>query len=260
MKQTKIILVGVLMITAATFAWVTISANNSQPEDSNKQSDAKVRVDTKTDDKPDSSFDRSRLSISDPDSVWVVVNKQRPLSPETYTPDDLVFPDVRLRVPGNESMQLRAEPAAALERMFSAAEKEGISLMLSSGYRSYAYQQNLYGSYVASEGQASADTFSARPAHSEHQTGLVADIRPTNGTCELEECFGDMAEGKWLAANAAEYGFILRYSRTNRNEAGYTYEPWHFRYVGKELAQEYMRTNATSLESFFGLPPAPNYN
>lgn len=214
----------------------------------------------KNDPIPEPSFDTSQFSIDNPASIWIVVNKQRSLTPKSYVPQDLVVPDVRLRVPGNESMQLRAETARALEEMFTTASADGIELMLSSGYRSYGYQSNLYGGYVKSQGQAQADTQSARPGYSEHQTGFAADIRPINGTCDLEICFGDMPEGKWIAANGHRFGFIIRYPEGSKAIVGYEYEPWHVRYIGKEAAAEYTKTNTATLEDFFGLPPAPDYS
>jgi len=123
-----------------------------------------------------SGFNKQQYSLTDPASIWVVVNKQHPLNPKDYTPADLVVPNVPLRVPGNESMQLREVTATAMEQMFADAKTQGINLMLSSGYRSYAYQVNLYGGYVNTEGRAVADTQSARPGYSEHQTGFAADI------------------------------------------------------------------------------------
>lgn len=206
-----------------------------------------------------SKFNKSKLSKSNPNSIWVVVNKQRPINPKTYVPSDLVVPSVGLRVPGNESMQLRAAAAKALINMFDAATKDNINLMLSSGYRSYNYQVNLYGNYVNTQGQAVADTQSARPGYSEHQTGLAVDLRPTTGQCELDKCFGELPEGKWVAENAYKYGFIIRYPEGSESIVGYEYEPWHIRYVGVDLATNYHNTNATTLEEYFDLPPAPNY-
>jgi LAS superfamily LD-carboxypeptidase LdcB len=89
------------------------------------------------------SFNKTAFSLTDPASIWVIANKQHPLQPKDYIPTDLVVPSVPLRVPGNESMQLRQVAATALEQMFQAAQKDGIQLMLSSGYRSYTYQVNL---------------------------------------------------------------------------------------------------------------------
>jgi D-alanyl-D-alanine carboxypeptidase len=196
-------------------------------------------------------FNKNQYSLTDPASIWVIVNKQHPLSPQDYAPTDLITPSVPLRVPGNESMQLRKVAASSLEQMFSAAKAQGLNLMLSSGYRSYTYQVSLYGGYVQSQGQAAADQVSARPGYSEHQTGLAADIEPTSKNCELEQCFETTPEGQWLAANAYKYGFILRYTADKVAVTGYKYEPWHYRYVGTDLTSQMRDTSAKTLEEFF---------
>jgi D-alanyl-D-alanine carboxypeptidase len=204
-------------------------------------------------------FDKTQFSTSDPASIWVVVNKQHALTPINYAPADLREPNVPQRVPGNESMQLRTEAAGALEQMFAGAKLAGLNLMLSSGYRSYTYQVGLYNGYVRTEGQAAADKSSARPGHSEHQTGLAADIEPISRVCELNACFANTPEGKWLAANSHQYGFILRYLPDNVVLTGYESEPWHFRYVGKALAAEMHSKNITTLEEFFGISGGQSY-
>jgi zinc D-Ala-D-Ala carboxypeptidase len=204
-------------------------------------------------------FDKNQLSTTNPASFWIVVNKKHSLAPINYAPADLTTPSVPLRVPGNESMQLRSAASGALEQMFAGAKAAGLSLMLSSGYRSYNYQVGLYNSYVRTEGQTAADKSSARPGHSEHQTGLAADIEPTSRQCELNACFADTPEGKWLTANSYQYGFILRYQPDNVAVTGYESEPWHFRYVGKELAAELHSKNITTLEEFFGISGGQSY-
>lgn len=205
------------------------------------------------------SFDKKRLSTTDPASIWVVINKQHQLQPKEYAPTDLVFPNVPLRVPGNESMQLRREVATALEQLVAGATAAGLDLMLASGYRSYDYQMGLYNGYVKSIGVAEADKTSARPGHSEHQTGLALDLEPANRDCELDQCFGDLPEGKWVAEHAPAHGFIIRYTKTKTAITGYEYEPWHLRYVGKELAAELKKQNIETLEEFFGIPGGQNY-
>jgi D-alanyl-D-alanine carboxypeptidase len=207
-----------------------------------------------------STFDKHRYSITDPASIWVVVNKQHALNPKDYVPADLSTPNVPLRVPGNESMQLRQVTTTAIEQMFAAATKDGLNLMLSSGYRSYTYQVNLYNDYVSTQGQVTADTQSARPGYSEHQTGLAVDVEPTSKNCEVEACFGDTPEGKWVAANAYKYGFIVRYQADNQAITGYEPEPWHIRYIGVSLATELHNTGVTSLEQFFGVSGGATYN
>lgn len=223
------------------------------------KSPKKLLTTPKTTTKPIAMFDKSQYSTTDPTSIWVVVNKQHPIQPVDYQPSDLIVPSVPLRVPGNESMKLRAEPAAALERMFTDAKSQGVNLMLSSGYRSYAYQVNLYGSYVKTQGKAGADSISARPGYSEHQTGFAADIEPLSQKCDVDACFGDLPEGKWLADNAYKYGFIVRYTKNNQDLTGYSPEPWHIRYIGNSLAKELHDTGTDTLEKFFNITGGPNY-
>lgn len=203
------------------------------------------------------SFNKQLYSIDDPASLWVIVNKQRSL-PASYVPAGLRQPNIRVRASGSSEMLLRDEAATAVEQITKAAAGQGINLMLVSGYRSYGLQQAVYGGNVAREGQAAADLTSARPGHSEHQTGLAADLGSTNRLCELQTCFGQTPEGRWLATHAHEYGFVLRYPEGKQSIVGYSYEPWHMRYVGPELAGEVFQSQQT-LEEFFGLPPAANY-
>jgi D-alanyl-D-alanine carboxypeptidase len=196
-------------------------------------------------------FNKYQYSINKSSSLWVVVNKGRVL-PSDYVP-------AGLRVFGSSGMSLRADAASALQQLFNGATNAGIHLMLVSGYRSYTTQVGLYNSYVASSGQASADTFSAKAGHSEHQTGLVGDLGSTSRQCELDVCFGNLLEGKWLAANAYKYGFIVRYPADKTSITGYQYEPWHMRYVGTALASEMHKTGVTTLEEFFGLQSFTSY-
>ncbi|MCW1908534.1 MAG: M15 family metallopeptidase [Candidatus Saccharibacteria bacterium] len=203
-------------------------------------------------------FNTSAYSIDDATSPWVVVNKLRPL-PDGYQPADLRAPNVSLRLGASSSeMRLRDEAATALEAMFAAAKEDGINLMIASAFRSQATQASLYNRYVSEDGQAAADTYSARPGHSEHQTGWALDVEPATRECEVEVCFGDLKEGQWVARRAHEFGFIIRYEQGNDALTGYTYEPWHIRYVGKGLAAELKATNQT-MEQFFGLPAPVSY-
>lgn len=122
----------------------------------------------------------------------------------------------------------------------------GIYLYELSGFRSYETQEGLYNRYVAADGKAEADTYSARPGHSEHQTGLALDVN------SLYESFADTAEGKWLAANAHRYGFIIRYPAGKTDKTGYIYEPWHIRYVGVEKATK-IYSSGLCLEEYYGI-------
>lgn len=205
-------------------------------------------------------FDKKAQSISDPASLWLVVNKKRPLNPSSHAPTDLVTPDIPLRSSsGSSEMQVRKPVADALKLMTAQASKESVQLMLASGYRSYGLQTAVYNGYVKTQGRAVADSQSARPGYSEHQSGLSADIEPASRQCEVEDCFASTPEGKWLATNAYKYGFIVRYPKDAQKIVGYKYEPWHMRYVGIELSTELHRVGNPPLEIFFGLPPAVDY-
>lgn len=205
------------------------------------------------------SFDKKQYSLDDPASQWVIVNKQRPLQPIDYAPT-VATPAVALRLSAaTPEMQLSTQIIPAVEKLFADAKQDGLSLMLASGYRSYKDQVTVYGNEVSRNGQQAADRESARPGHSEHQTGLALDVEPASRQCEVTACFGDLPEGKWLALNAHKYGFIIRYSQPNESITGYAYEPWHIRYVGNELADEIQRQGNPPLETFFGLDAAPGY-
>jgi len=198
---------------------------------------------------PVPTFDRGLRSIDDPDSTWVVVDKLRPLDPLGYAPADLV--DI------GGGRQLRAEAAQAIAALQAEAAVAGLDVSVQSAYRSFEYQQGLFGSSTAQFGIAGAEQRSARPGYSEHQTGLAVDVG--GGGCDIERCFGDTPEGRWVVANAHRFGFLVRYPAGSEHITGYQYEPWHLRYVGPELATEMHETGVATLEEFFGLPPAPEY-
>jgi D-alanyl-D-alanine carboxypeptidase len=206
-------------------------------------------------------FSKQQYSTTDPASIWIVVNKQRPLAPKTYTPANLVVPNIPLRanITSNEKY-VRADVAKALEKMVADAKAAGITLNLQSGYRSYNFQTTLYNSYVKSQGQTVADRQSARPGYSEHQTGLAADLGGTTQPgCNVEACYATTPEGIWLAANAYKYGFLVRYPADKEPVTGYLYEPWHIRYIGTALSTEMYNGGVETLEEFFGFDAAPRY-
>lgn len=122
----------------------------------------------------------------------------------------------------------------------------GLNLKLVSGFRSYNTQANLYNNYVKINGQAKADTFSAKPGHSEHQTGLAFDVGSTKGA------FAYTNESKWLSENCHLYGFIIRYPLGKTNITGYIYEPWHVRYLGVDTATKVKQSGLT-LEEYLGV-------
>ena len=183
-------------------------------------------------------------------SLQVVVNKHRQLNPAAYVPGQLV------RV---QAERLRAPAADAYKQLAKAAKAAGVNVMPISGYRSFSEQASLYDSYVRQYGQATADTLAARPGYSEHQTGLAMDIGNASGTCALQACFANTPAGRWAAEHGWEYGFIIRYPAGAEATTGYTYEPWHLRYVGKVIAEDMQSTGIATLEKYFGLEAAPDY-
>jgi LAS superfamily LD-carboxypeptidase LdcB len=183
------------------------------------------------------------------DSLLVIANKKHPL-PAGYEPEDLVRPETDML---NDCM-LCFPAAEALEEMFAAAEADGVHLVLGSGYRSEALQKKLYENYAARYGRDEADTFSARPGYSDHQTGLAADISDHDARTYLTEEFEHTPEGQWLIRHAHEYGFIMRYPKGKDAITGYSYEPWHFRYIGVEYATKIYNTDVWySFEEYFGV-------
>ena len=166
-----------------------------------------------------------------PYGYTLIANKTYSL-PASYAPGDLT-----------------KECRAAFREMQQGAARSGIYLYIVSGYRSYYTQQSIYNRYCARDGRARADTYSARPGHSEHQTGLAMDLN------SLYASFAYTPEGRWLAANAYKYGFVIRYPKGKQSVTGYVYEPWHVRYLGKELAADVYHSGLC-LEEYFGIPSA----
>jgi D-alanyl-D-alanine carboxypeptidase len=189
--------------------------------------------------------------LPEADSPGVLVNKRHGLPPG-YAPRDLIFPKVRT-LTGMKSKRylLRREAAQALERLFAAAEREDIYLASVSAYRSSSAQAAVYGQYVHTEGSRRASSYSASPGHSEHETGLAVDLSGSDGRCAVQDCFADTKEAKWLAKHAHRFGYIIRYPRGKEEITGYQYEPWHLRYVGRDLAGQ-LAAEGITLEEYYG--------
>jgi D-alanyl-D-alanine carboxypeptidase len=253
--RRKLIVLLILIIIVAAGAWWYFGDKAQPAPVKNTSKTQQTTVKTAVSD----GFDKTKYSLTDPSSIWIIVNKQHPLNPIDYAPTDLRYPNVDLRVPGAAEMQMRNVAATALEQMFAGAAAAGYKLQISTAYRGYDYQKSLYDGYVSSAGQAAADQESARPGYSEHQTGLAVDIRNQANTCSLEACFGTTPEGEWLAANAYKYGFLLRYPQGKESITGYEYEPWHFRYIGTYLSQELHKDHIQTLEEFFGVSGGTTY-
>ena len=181
------------------------------------------------------------------DNLLVLINKRVRL-PENYEPSDLASIDGLVGTT-YKGMLLRAEAAEALGTMAKAAKKDKVSLIVLSAYRSYWSQEATFSSWVGSAGLAAAETFSARPGHSQHQLGTAVDFTAESVNLGLTEHFTQSKEGTWLAQNASKFGFVLSYPEGKEAITGYTYEPWHWRYIGVENAQK-MIASGLILEEF----------
>lgn len=197
--------------------------------------------------------DVPRTSLYDIDSaksLQVVVNKQRPLNPVDYLPRGKV----------QIGYSWVAKPAAEAYTQLKAAvsAKKLGTLCINSGYRGFGSQKLIHSAKVAALGKTAGEKLAARPGYSEHQTGLAIDVSTTQLGCRIGS-FGASKASKWIAANAWQYGFIVRYPNGKTAVTGYVWEPWHLRYVGIELATDMKANKISTLEEFFGLPAAPKY-
>ena len=172
-----------------------------------------------------------------PTDTLILVNKH---NRAPAVPVALVKPDVPPTREGlEENIYMQPEAANALEELFDAAEREGIILYATSGFRSYSTQKAIFERKLEKMSEKAANASVAKPGYSEHQTGLAMDVEGHSSLGSgLVADFGETPEGIWLAENCHEYGYIIRYPKGKTNITGYVYEPWHIRYVGKAAAKE----------------------
>ena len=191
----------------------------------------------------DNDFYTNTLKAKNLNTEKVLVNKYYYLD-NNYVPDTLESISSRFAL---SNMKMVNTAKNAFEEMAQESKKENLSIIAMSTYRSYDYQVNLYNRYVKADGKDAADTYSGRPGHSEHQTGLAVDVY--NGK-ENYTNFEKTKEFIWMNNHAHEFGFILRFPKDKVNETGYTYESWHYRYVGKEIAK-YIKEHNISFEEYY---------
>ena len=188
-------------------------------------------------------FYKNIKTITEPDIYLVLVNKEYKL-PENYVPSKLEPISNEF---ANENKYLREEAKIAFETLSKDAKDLGYRVVAVSTYRDYDYQDKLYNMYVEEKGIDYADKCSARPGHSEHQTGLAVDLEGSNR--DYDE-FENSKEFVWMKENAYKYGFILRYPKGKEKITGFKYEPWHYRYVGKDVAKT-IHDEKLTLEEYY---------
>lgn len=177
-------------------------------------------------------------TVNNPNNKLVLVNKYNKLE-DNYIPNDLVKLNIKY---SNDDKYLKKEAANNFYKLSRDAKRLGYQIKVVSAYRSYLYQEKLFNYYILEKGLDYALLCSAKPGHSEHQTGLAIDIEGSNLDYNL---FEESIEFKWMKKNAHKYGFILRYPKGKTSITGYKYEPWHYRYVGKKAAKYIYKHNIT---------------
>lgn len=218
-------------ITAAKTGTTVLTITNKK---NNISTDIKITISKKKENKKEETKEETKTyEVTNVDGVSyigdiLIVNKTYPL-PSSYNPGGLT----------DDFMN-------AFYEMQAAAELDGIELWIQSGFRDYETQEIIYNNYVNSDGKENADTYSARPGYSEHQSGLAADINSPY------DSFNGTKEAEWLKNNCYKYGFIIRFPEGKESSTGYNYESWHVRYLGKNLA-ETITMSGLSLEEYFGI-------
>jgi len=158
----------------------------------------------------------------------ILVDKRHFL-PDGYTPKQLVTLGTgRAYMINRKDLSLTETAEQALQKMALAAKQEGVTLVVSSSYRSYTYQKNLFARYVRESGEKEAERFSARAGTSQHQLGTVVDFG------SISDEFADTRAGRWMLNNASKYGWSLSFPKGYEKVTGYVWESWHYRYIGVE--------------------------
>ena len=183
-----------------------------------------------------------------------LINKNNPID-EDYIPEDLVYTD------NNENnfhnyYDPTLKPCVIREvyeffcKLQESASKEGLSIVIDNGYRSYDYQTLIFDRISEEKGLDYAFSYVALPGTSEHQSGLAIDVAYYKDGVFRDSIDEESKEYMWMINNAHKYGFILRYPKGKEEITGYSFEPWHFRYVGVDLAQE-LHDNNLTLEEYY---------
>jgi len=258
MKRNKIKLLAILLcaaLAAASFAACGQDGADDAADDSvggqqDEQLEGEDPKDGDSAEEPaDGTLKKPEIDYDDP--YMLLVNKTHPLG-ENYKPEGLK--DIKYFASDRDASTryMVGDAADQFHLLVEGAAAEGHEIVMTTAYRSYGFQTILWNNYVAKHGEEEANTFSARPGESEHQSGLCTDVSSPSVGYQLTTEYGESPEGAWLAEHAHEYGFIIRYPKGKEDITGYQYEPWHIRYVGKEAAA-YIYQEQITFEEYLGI-------
>ena len=233
-----ILLVIVLVVCRSCYA----SHRKKRDE---KKADTKITTAEKKPAKQETAESKAEAEVSDDGAEDESGHKMQQVDGLTFV-DGILIVNKTYSLPEDYAPGINTAAQAAFDEMTAAAFNDGLYLYVNSGYRSYDEQYSLYYDYAAERGVAEADKVSSRPGHSEHQAGLCFDVNST------EESFANTNEAKWIAAHCVEYGFIVRFPKGKEAITGYEYEPWHIRFVGKEIAKD-ITEKGLCLEEYLGV-------
>jgi D-alanyl-D-alanine carboxypeptidase len=188
--------------------------------------------------------------LTDPSSITVLVNKTHSL-PADYVPEELVTPYVNST---SDVIQVSSKAADQLKEMVTKAAEDEVTLYLTAGYISYETQDDYFHDRAGMVGEAEANKVIARAGFSEHQTGLAFDFSDEASGTATTVAFADTKAGQWLLKHSWEYGFILRYPEGKESITGYSYQPWHYRFVGRDAAKAMHETAADlTMEEYYNI-------
>lgn len=240
-----VVTVLILILSACLVAGIVIHLNQGDP---NKITAVKSTSSPSSTSSPASTLPSECTDVNS--YQYLLTKKFGVLSPE-FVPGDLADPENVQSTSG--VFTVRQEVAGQLESMIKAAKEAGVSLLVSAGYRSYNDQELQYSSF-ASLGEATASITCEKAGYSEHQLGLAVDFTDNADTPNQTVSFADTDAGKWLMEHAHEYGFILRYPEGKESITGYSYMPWHYRYVGTDVANAiYAMGSDCTMEEYYGI-------
>lgn len=238
-KINKELIKKIMLIGCTSVSIIIVGFAYKIEKDSDKNTKITIENRNFIENKYSNEVNKESLRLGERKKDILIVNRQNSVEKE-YIPEDLVV----VNVPGIREIELTKEVSEKLEELFRDSRNEGVNLSAVSGYRNYEYQENIFNDSVQADGEEYASKYVAMPGKSEHQTGLAVDLF-SEGDVSLTEEFENSPEFKWLDENMHNYGFILRYPKNKEHITGYSYEPWHLRYVGVELATDIKNKGVT---------------